>query len=254
MDDLNLHLPKLWYIARLKWIDSTLTELPDVRAGKRNNRTTLYSYTNGARHEIGPRSPHWNEYLKIATLRGRLIAERKRLLQEWSALFKESYANIKDSYVVSPNANSSFGFKAWQQLIDSECPASKSSDYKLGARVFRSRFELATAAEAENLGLIYKYDVGLSLSGDKTYGDFVFGFPEFNYYVVLELMGMLDNSKYAYKRGNTIASYSLDDYVVGKNLFILGATKTYMPSPTLIRLELIQIVERLCFMFVSQAH
>ncbi len=245
------HFNQKWYIARISHLEEHLSRLPEARIGRHNGKKVIRIKTDSGFKEINPNSSKYKLFIKQAEASTAAETEIKRLKKEWKEFFKESYSEVAAKYVVMPNTTSPMTFASWRELVDNECPQEKSSEYALNGRIYRSRIERQMATAATHLRILFKYDCGIKLNRHYTnYLDFAFAFPEFNRWVICEVLGMLDKTSYIDSQCEKLTDYMKNNYYIGRDLFIQSGDKVYMENEDATKQMLINIVNKLSDQYV----
>lgn len=251
--NLKNHLPKEWYIVRLNFLFSTYNQIPKISLGKHSGCDVLRIYSSHNKYkEVSRGSKKWDEYYNFYKTRMVLESEIEALKVILKTIYEVVYEKEKSKYVIINNSGFKLNQEFFEQLKDSECNYPNDTEYNFGIHKFRSRLEMVVAQVAEDLHLTYKYDCGINLYTNKSFGDFFFGFPEFDRCVCLEVMGSLDNGEYIKRSSKKFFEYSMAGYIYGTDWFILGADSNHMPSIEQIRQTLINIVSVLCINCVRE--
>lgn len=255
MNNIILNLPPQWYIARLQFLEKQIKESDCLKLGTRKGVPHIRR-TNCKPYEISMANKEWPNLYQLALRRENCISEFKTLKQELHALYGITYDAVKSNYIVLPN-NTSKTFRAWEKLVDNECPIAKDRPHPFKNHVFRSRFEMTIAESAENMHLKYKYEPGISLGSsglgyDTKYPDFVFGFQEFNCFTAVEAFGQLDSQKYVNRNCDKMKDCIMAGFYPNRDIFVIGSDTNYMPNPDFIRASLINMINILCTQFVAR--
>ena len=246
----KIHFNKLWYIGRLKCLEGKLKQLPDIRVGKHGQNKVLRYTENGKTKEINSNSPKWAHINNSHQIKLRYEEEYKRLLSEWNLYFDDCYENVKSLYVVKP-LSTRFTTEFWNQLVDDECPAEKTGNFYYDNHRFRSRIEMQEAIVLRSMGLTYKYDSCVYRTDVIGFTDFSILLEEFGCTVFLEVMGDLETEDNIIRNTRKFRAYAENGYLIGRDWFIQGSTKHYMPNYDNMREQLVYIVNtiaNLCVM------
>ena len=243
----DLHMPKLWYIARIKWINDSLSQLPVVKFGVHRDIPIIRLYDGDKQREYRKTSKHYSEYYGIAVNREILLSEKDRLLQDWKRLFNEPYESLASQYKLNPN-NMACKISLSESLQANSNSYKNDNEYFLDTDNYRSRIELRVAEALEEFGINFKYEAKISLGTNTRCPDFTLLFPEFGCCVFLEVLGKMNENSYAFSRGTLIAEYSTSNLLLGRDVYLICGTNNYIPNINLIKMDIINIVNRLCEM------
>lgn len=247
----KFHFNQKWYIARISYLEENLSKFSEVRIGRHNGKKVIRIKTDNGYKEINPNSSKYKLFIKQAEARTAAETEIKRLKKEWKEFFKESYSEVAARYVVMPNTKSPMTYDSWRKLIDNECPTEKPAEYAYNGRFYRSRIERQMATAATHLRILFKYDCGIKLNRQYTnYLDFAFAFPEFNRWVICEVLGMLDKTSYIDSQCEKLTDYMKNNYYIGRDLFIQSGDKVYMENEDDTYQMLVDIVNKLSDQYV----
>ena len=106
----------------------------------------------------------------------------------------------------------------------------------------RSRFEAQTASVLKSLGLEFKYEPALPITGGVICPDFVVYLPEFEVGFVIECLGGVGDGRYDRRNGDKGTEYLDNFYIPFRDVLLLGGTGTYMPSEDWIANAVIMMV------------
>ncbi len=233
---MNVKYNENYKLARAMWIDKRLAELPDVRMGRLKNREIVREYKvskEGRRTHYNYLPTNKNyEYMRS------VVRERQSLINERLEL---PGSHIK----VSPIGLIKMNDEKWNSI---ESSANKQdfygSYYHCGTRM-RSRFELLVASVLSSLNLQFKYEPAMTINGDTVYPDFLVYLPEIGICFVIECLGMVDDSSYAYHNAYKIVSYISEGFEVGKDIVFFSGKKDYLPDEVTIKNQIVRTINGL---------
>lgn len=251
MNEDNQYLPIRWYIARIKYLEGELAKLPNVQFGKHGDRQVVRLLGDNIRKEFVLNSKNAQQYLTIASKAEHLKTDIAALKKELYKIYNIEYKSIESMYEVIPNSTSWLTAEKWNEL-KSDCSIPNDNEYYYNGINYRSRIEMLFAEAATELGLSFKSDAKIYLSNGPINPDFSFVFPEFNRTIFFEVLGMLDNLQYVNRNIEKMKYYSIANILPGRDLFILGASKNYVPNSRTMKDNLILIVNTLCNTYVSK--
>lgn len=233
---MNVVFNENYKLARAKWIDKRLTELPDVRMGRLKDKDVVREYRvskNGKRTHYNylPTNKNYEYVCSIARERQSLINERLGL----------PGSGIK----ISPMGLIKMNDKKWNGIEQS---ANKQdfygNYYHFGIRM-RSRFELLVASVLSSLNLQFKYEPAMTINGETVYPDFLVYLPEIGICFVIECLGMVDDSGYAYHNAYKIVSYISEGFEVGRDIVFFSGKRDYLPDEVAIKNQIIRTINGL---------
>lgn len=251
MNTLTYQKPLEWYIAKIDYLYSGLSECPDIRMGQHSNHPVLrLRNENGKNIEISQASKLWDHYYQLTIQRDSLITSIKALENELFAIYHTTYEKERPRFKILRNETTNFDIDFYNHLLDEACTFPKSNQLVFDGHNFRSRFEMTVAQEIKALGIAYKYDSGVQLSNRTIYPDFALAFPEFNRCIFFEIFGLLNDPKYVNDNIEKIRDYSNNGLILDNDIFTLGSSGNSMPNNARIRQKIVSIIGALCAMYV----
>ena len=231
-----------YLLARSRWIDRRLSELPVVRTGQLRGVEVIRKYSTSKRGKSSyntyfPSNPMYESLKSVVNERLSLISEQKIL----------PHANIS----ITPVGMIKMTDEKWDSIQSSTNTRDYTGEYYHNGIRMRSRFELLVASVLDSLNLKYKYEVSLKLGGGTISPDFLVYLPELGMCFVIECLGMVDSSDYTYTNGIKISKYLSSGYVLNRDLILLCGTRDTLPDASIIRDLIVLSINFIANMSVS---
>lgn len=255
MNTFTYEKPIEWYIARLSYLHESISELPDIRLGRRYNADVLRVHSTPRKfYSTSKSSKNWDSVHALYVKKVELQNQISLLTSELKSIYHTTYEKERPRFKILRNETSNFDMNFYGQLVDEACTFPKSNQLEFDSHNFRSRFEMNVAQELKALGIAYKYDSGIQLTNRTIYPDFALAFPEFNRCAFFEIMGLLNDPKYVNDNIEKLRDYSNNGIILDNDVFTLGSTGTSMPNTTRIRQKIVSIIGAMCAMYVIPIH
>ncbi|MBR1797997.1 MAG: hypothetical protein IJ757_08330 [Clostridiales bacterium] len=222
--------------AKLDWIDRSLKTIPIVHKQKHRDKYVIRYRDYGKLRQV------CDSHSKYRELEGYYSRSQnlKSIRNQLSACITDS-RQIK----IRTGIKAVFNRNDYDRMV----PKTDNNDgyhpYRHKEFYMRSRFEVAMAAELDNLGLEYKYEPTFRINGYQFSPDFVIYIPEYDCCIIVECEGMTDEVSYVNRNGVKFAEYLYIGLVFGMTLVVLQGTKESMPSPELMRNSVISAINLL---------
>ena len=241
----RLPVPRDYILATLKYIDDKLSQMPHcklvIHSGHKRIRI------KDPCHEYAVDSPNGKRYQRFLYERQRLTNIRKNLTDLWKMNYKDRIYTDN----VSINSDVNLKVRDLSEYIDKGNNPYEKNDllYHNGIQ-YRSRVEMCIAETLDQLGLEYVYEPEIMLSYKKLSPDFIIKVPAFGCCIILEYMGLLDDSNYVETAKSKLGIYMTNGYFPGTNLIILGGNKNSAPSFDSIYNSIVTALANLCTIYV----
>ena len=208
-------ISKEFYVGRYLYLTRELERLPIVvfnRTGK-YNVIALWSIdaVTGKKHRdrrIRESNPDYAMYKEIALKRLHLEDQLKKTVDNWAKDYGGNLADIASGYTIVPDKDNPYNANFWDGLHDNSNSYENDRKIMHNGIMMRSQFEADVANILDELGIDYKYEVGLYFNnGGWYYPDFAMLFPEYNRCSFLETLGGMDNFGYVGHNAKKLNAY-----------------------------------------------
>lgn len=223
-------------LIKSNWIENQLSVLPIVKMGTYKGMEVVREYhlsKSGKllHHRYIPSNKRYAELCAIAQRREELLELKKSL-------------PVRD-IEVSPIGMIKMTQVQWDKLQQSANPEPFKNEYYFNGIKMRSRFEKDTAFIIHSLGLQFKYEPPLYINGEVVYPDFMIYLPELELCIIVECLGMLDESRYTHKNAYKIMNYLSAGYEIGKDIIFFSGRSNYMPDEIYIRNHIVSTINEI---------
>lgn len=238
--------PAEYLRAKLRLIDSRISELPDVRVGKRDGRDVLRQITriNGKRiiHEISLNKQAGKELLDKSDFRNKLLAVKRQIEASLKGVPVTCEIDLR-------KVDTFYDRRFWEQVhIRAEFEKKdRGYDYK-GMRL-DSRAEMIVAQTLDELGLEYKYEPQLIIGNDIYYPDFIVYLPEFQRCFFIEFLGKLNDLKYITRNEFKLMDYLNSGMVVNLDLLLFCGFEDRMVNADDMKDDIMALLRKYCRMY-----
>lgn len=228
---------KEFYIGRYIYLKTKLDQMPKVKFGTADGNTVLNAYridpATGKEKRSRLSSPKNKDYSALSRLadeKERLEEQLKLLLQSWKEDHGGSLPKIASRYYIVPNTDNRYNALLWSRLKEGLCTVPNKYPVQYKNYAMRSRFETEVAKVLDSLGLDYKYEIELEVSGDLLYPDMSVLLSEYNRCGFIEAMGGLSSVKYGDHNVKKIRCYLDAGLYPNVDLSIVSAGNDYRPD------------------------
>ncbi len=232
---MRIELSNEYLSAKLDRINRILDKQPAMYRHRRKDKQFIRYKQDGKFHEIHPASAKYEE----AEKRFCYVENLKKLQKQL-----ETVVRVRSNLKIRTDIKHTLTYDDYVKLVPH---TTKDADHPYSHKQFymRSRFEVTMAGVLDSLNLEYKYEPTFSINGYLVSPDFVVYIPEFNCCIIIECEGVTDELNYVNKNGYKLAEYLYSDLIMGMTLIVLKGTRTHMPSPELMRNEVVSAINLL---------
>ena len=238
--------PAEYLQAKLKLINSQISELPDVRAGKRDGRDVLRQITriNGKRivHEVSPNKQAGKVLLERSDYRKKLLAVKRQIEASLKGLAVNCEIDVR-------KVNTLYDRKFWEQIHTRAEFETKEKGYDYKGMILDSRAEMIVAQTLDELGLEYKYEPRLIIGNDIYYPDFIVYLPEFQRCFFIEFLGKLNDLKYITRNEFKLMDYLNSGMVVNQDLLLFCGFEDRMVNADDMKDDIMALIKKYCRMY-----
>lgn len=234
----------LW--AKATYLKIKIAEIPRMTTGIHNGYQVInvYSEKNGKTRRTQHRltTSTGKNLLKAMRTRQALNAKLSQLYSNYAYLRKNEFTSLKPPMMLPYSIKS--------ELTPDCNPIAKTGDYWFKGIQMRSRLEILTAAVIDSLGLEFMYEPRITINGRTIYPDFVVFLPELGCCFIIECLGKTDDLSYMYQNSNKISEYLHEGYELNNNLLLFSGTNSYVPDPSVIKADIVHLINNLAHRFV----
>ena len=231
-------ISKEFFIGRYIYLTETLDRLPIVvfnRMGKYDG-VAIWTIDKATGKKVRgkrltERNLEYPKYSEIALQRAHLEEQLNITKDNWSKYYGGNLEKVAEGYVIVPNADNVYNSEFWSKLN------SNSNSYEQDRKVLhngimmRSQFEADVAIILEELGIDYKYEVGVLFnSKDWYYPDFGLHLPEYNRCSFLEALGGMDNFGYVGHNAKKLNAYFNGGLYPNRDIAFIAGDYNYRPD------------------------
>ena len=238
--------PAEYLQAKLKLINCRISELPDVRVGKRDGRDVLRQITriNGKRivHEVSPNKQAGKDLLERSEYRNKLLAVKRRIEASLKGVAVTCEIDVR-------KVNTLYDRKFWEQIHTRAEFETKEKGYDYKGMILDSRAEMIVAQTLDELGLEYKYEPRLIIGNDIYYPDFIVYLPEFQRCFFIEFLGKLNDLKYITRNEFKLMDYLYSGMVVNQDLLLFCGFEDRMVNSDDMKDDIMALIRKYCRMY-----
>ena len=158
--------PAEYLQAKLRLINSRISELPDVRVGKREGRDVLrqIKIINGKRivREVSPNKQAGKDLLVRSEYRNKLLTVKRQIEASLKGVPVAGEIDVR-------KVNTLYDRKFWEQIHIRAEFEKKEKGYDYKGMILDSRAEMIVAQCLDSMGLAYKYEPRIIIGGEIYY-------------------------------------------------------------------------------------
>lgn len=238
--------PAEYLMAKLRLVDGRISELPDVRIGKRDGRKVLRQITriNGKRiiHEVSPDKQAGKELLEQREYRNKLLAVKRQIESSLKGVPVTCEIDIR-------KVDTLYDRKFWEQIHTRAEYEKKDKGYDYKGMRLDSRAEMIVAQTLDELGLEYKYEPRLIIGKDIYYPDFIVYLPEFQRCFFIEFLGKLNDLKYISRNEFKLMDYLNSGMVVNRDILLFCGFEDRMINADDMKDDIMALIRKYCRMY-----
>ena len=203
------------------------------------------------RRRVTDKNPKWDKYSALAVQRAKYEEQMYKLLSLWKDNYRGSLEKLAQGYMLRPNSDNPYNSEFWKSLRESANDYPKDKEYLHNGIIMRSVFETVVAQILDQLGIEYKYDTLIRVSGKKHLSpDFAMNLREFNRCGFAEAMGGLSNFGYLNNNIDKYGKYLNCGLYPNRDVALIPADNDYRPDQSTIMRMLAIVLDSLAKQYV----
>ena len=230
-------ISKEFFIGRYIYITKMLKDLPEAVFNHEGEIPLIAVWSfdpeTGKKHRdrrIRESNPEYAKLKEIALKRLYLEKLLRITLKNWSMEHSGNLGVIASEYTIIPNMDCIYDSTMWMKLKNNSNKFEKERSVMHNGILMRSQFEADVANILEELGIEYKYEVGLTFNSDTYYPDFAMNFPEYNRCSFLEALGGMDNFGYVGHNAKKLNAYFNSGLYPNRDIAFISGDYNYRPD------------------------
>ncbi len=238
--------PAEYLQAKLRLINSRISELPDVRVGKREGRDVLrqIKIINGKRivREVSPNKQAGKDLLVRSEYRNKLLTVKRQIEASLKGVPVAGEIDVR-------KVNTLYDRKFWEQIHIRAEFEKKEKGYDYKGMILDSRAEMIVAQCLDSMGLSYKYEPRIIIGGEIYYPDFIVYLPEFQRCFFIEFLGKLNDLKYITRNEFKLMDYLNSGMIVNLDLLLFCGFEDRMVNADDMKDDIMALIRKYCRLY-----